>query len=74
MDEMAGYLSDVLLSGATVDQLTAFVDIYDVAILEGSPFRTSIFNDWYPGFRSLAAILGDMVFTLAWCVFLNARW
>jgi hypothetical protein len=38
MDERAGYLSDVLLSGATVDQLTAFVDIYDVAILEGSPF------------------------------------
>ncbi|CAH0032207.1 unnamed protein product [Clonostachys rhizophaga] len=73
MDEIAGYLSDVLFSGATVDQLTSFVDTYDVAILEGNPFRTVIFNDWYPGFRSQAAILGDMIFTLAWRVFLNAR-
>ncbi|CAI6098661.1 unnamed protein product [Clonostachys chloroleuca] len=74
MDEMAGYLSDVLFSGATIDQLTSYVDTYGVAILEGSPFCTGIFNDWYLGFRSLAAILGDMIFILAWRNFLNAPW
>ncbi|CAH0059323.1 unnamed protein product [Clonostachys solani] len=57
-DEMAGYLSDVFFSGATVDQLTSLVD-------KNNPLSHGISNDWYPGLKRLTAILGDMVFTLA---------
>lgn len=65
------YLSSVFFHGASTSQVSSLVDTYDDSILAGSPFRTTIFNEVYPGFKRLAAILGDLVFTLTRRVFLN---
>ncbi|KAL6795963.1 alpha/beta-hydrolase [Trichoderma sp. SZMC 28013] len=61
---LVNWLSQYMFSNATKNQLTELVNTYDTAISSGSPFRTSIFNDLYPGFKRTAALLGDLVFTL----------
>ncbi|PKK48648.1 hypothetical protein CI102_6577 [Trichoderma harzianum] len=61
---LVGWLSEKMFSNATKNQLTELVNTYDTAISSGSPFRTSIFNDLYPGFKRTAALLGDLTFTL----------
>ncbi|KAM0257448.1 hypothetical protein ACHAQJ_004395 [Trichoderma viride] len=61
---LVNWLSDYMFFNATKAQLTQLVNTYDSAISSGSPFRTSIFNDLYPGFKRTAALLGDLVFTL----------
>ena len=65
------YLNDVFFHGATRDQMSALVDTYGDSMTAGSPFRTGIFNEIYPGFKRLAAILGDLVFTLTRRAFLE---
>lgn len=69
--KLRSYLSDIFFHGATTQQMQGLVDVYDSSILAGSPFRTGILNEVYPGFKRLAAILGDLVFTLTRRVFLN---
>ncbi|KAM4060686.1 carboxylesterase family protein [Hirsutella rhossiliensis] len=64
-DDMADYLSDHLFQTTPRDKLKEYVDLYNPAILQGSPFRTGFLNELYPGFKRVAAILGDMVFTLS---------
>ncbi|EHK16062.1 uncharacterized protein TRIVIDRAFT_195940 [Trichoderma virens Gv29-8] len=61
---LVNWLSQYMFFNATKTQLTQLVNTYDTAISSGSPFRTSIFNDLYPGFKRTAALLGDLVFTL----------
>ncbi|KAL7943825.1 alpha/beta-hydrolase [Trichoderma barbatum] len=61
---LVSWLSEYMFFNATRAQLTQLVNTYDTAISSGSPFRTSIFNDLYPGFKRTAALLGDLVFTL----------
>ncbi|ORY56156.1 putative extracellular lipase [Pseudomassariella vexata] len=68
---IVSYLSEFFFHGATNDQLETLVATYDESITAGSPFRTSIFNNIYPQFKRLAAILGDLVFTLTRRAFLN---
>ncbi|KAK1239396.1 hypothetical protein MKX07_008884 [Trichoderma sp. CBMAI-0711] len=58
------WLSEYMFSQATRAQLTQLVNTYDTAISSGSPFRTSILNELYPGFKRTAAVLGDLAFTL----------
>lgn len=62
-DDMVEYLSKNLLPHAPTRMIKEFVDFYEPAAVKGSPFRTSIFNDVYPGYKRVAAILGDAVFT-----------
>jgi carboxylesterase type B len=38
--------------------------LYENEITYGSPFRTDLLNNWYPQFKRLAAILGDLTFTI----------
>ncbi|CAK7216804.1 hypothetical protein SCUCBS95973_002930 [Sporothrix curviconia] len=64
-DKIVAYLSKYYFSSASSAQLTAFVDTYSSFIWDGSPFNTGIFNELWPGFKRVAAILGDMTFTLA---------
>ncbi|KAL2840172.1 Alpha/Beta hydrolase protein [Aspergillus pseudoustus] len=61
---VADYLSEYFFHGATVDQMEDLVATYPDITTYGSPFRTGIFNNWYPQFKRLAAILGDLTFTL----------
>ncbi|KAK3937469.1 alpha/beta-hydrolase [Diplogelasinospora grovesii] len=68
--DLVDYLSTIFFHDATEAQLTELVDTYDSSLTAGSPFRTGIFNEIYPGFKRLAAILGDLVFTLTRRAFL----
>lgn len=70
-EDLAVYFNDLFFPGATVEELTVLVDTYDPAKRNGSPFRTSFFNELYPGYKRLAAILGDLVFTLTRRAFLD---
>jgi carboxylesterase type B len=47
------------------------IDTYQTITEDGSPFRTLLLNNWYPQFKRLAAILGDLTFTLTRRVFLE---
>ncbi|KAK0624258.1 Alpha/Beta hydrolase protein [Immersiella caudata] len=68
--KLVTYLSTIFFHGATNKQMNDLVNTYDQSLLAGSPFRTGILNEIYPGFKRLAAILGDLVFTLSRRVFL----
>lgn len=70
-EEIADYLQQYFFNSASKEVLTDLVETYDPWIHEGSPFRTGIFNEWYPGFKRLAAMLGDISFTLARRIFLD---
>ncbi|KAL2129594.1 hypothetical protein VTI74DRAFT_7548 [Chaetomium olivicolor] len=71
-DRVVKYLGDLFFHGATKKQLESLVNTYPAWVWAGSPFRSGIFNEIYPGFKRLAAILGDFVFTLTRRVFLEA--
>ncbi|KZZ90710.1 Carboxylesterase, type B [Ascosphaera apis ARSEF 7405] len=63
-DQVVEYLNDLYFSNASRDQLNQLASAYDNTAEDGSPFRTGIFNNLYPQFKRLSAILGDLVFTL----------
>lgn len=70
-DELVEYLSTYYFIGATTEQLEGLLDTYPEDVTQGSPFRTGIFNVLYPQYKRIAAILGDLVFTLTRRGFLN---
>jgi carboxylesterase type B len=70
---LISYLNNIFFHDATRDQITALVATYDDSIAAGSPFRTGLLNEVYPGFKRLAAILGDLVFTLTRRAFLTGH-
>lgn len=69
---LVSYLQEYYFEDATTAELTTFVNTYSTSLSAGSPFRTGIFNEIYPGFKRRAAILGDLVFTLTRRLFLSA--
>ncbi|RDA89773.1 hypothetical protein CP533_3569 [Ophiocordyceps camponoti-saundersi (nom. inval.)] len=64
-DDLAGYLSTVMFPTVPHEKLKQYVDLYDPALLQGSPHRTGLLNELYPGFKRVAAVLGDLTFTLS---------
>ncbi|KAF7592404.1 hypothetical protein BBP40_000322 [Aspergillus hancockii] len=70
-EDVANYLAKYFFHGASQAQLKELVGTYQTITEDGSPFRTSIFNNWYPQFKRLSAILGDLTFTLTRRVFLQ---
>lgn len=70
-DKVVDYLSDIFFPQAGKKVLKGLVETYPSRAKYGSPFRTSVFNEIYPGFKRLAALLGDIVFTLTRRVFLE---
>lgn len=70
--KLVSYLNDVFFHDATESQIKSLVSTYTPLLSAGSPFGTGILNEIYPGFKRLAAILGDLVFTLTRRVFLDA--
>ncbi|KAK6086733.1 carboxylesterase [Seiridium cupressi] len=68
---LVDYLTDVFFHDATREQMQALVDVYPADITAGSPFNTGLLNNPYPEFKRLAAILGDLTFTLTRRVFLS---
>ncbi|KAI1206221.1 sterol esterase [Annulohypoxylon truncatum] len=63
-DELVDYIWKIFFPAIERDDVVGLVDTYDPSITAGSPFDTGTFNAVYPEFKRLAAILGDMVFTL----------
>lgn len=70
-DRLVTYLKDIFFHNASKKQLEDLVDTYEPWVWAGSPFRTGLLNEVYPGFKRLAAILGDLVFTLTRRIFLE---
>jgi carboxylesterase type B len=63
-DDVVDYLYGRYFLHATREELTELASLYDDMQEYGSPFRTGASNNWYPQFKRLAAILGDLVFTI----------
>ncbi|EGY14246.1 hypothetical protein VD0002_g8403 [Verticillium dahliae] len=73
-DRFVDYLQQLFFNSATKAQLTTLVNTYDngvAAVLAGSPHRTALLNEIFPGFKRRAAVLGDLVFTLTRRAFLS---
>jgi carboxylesterase type B len=70
-NEIADYLGGLFFQTASQAQMKELVGSYSPILTAGSPFRTGILNEWYPGFKRLSAILGDLVFTLTRRLFLE---
>ncbi|EFR02273.1 lipase 4 [Nannizzia gypsea CBS 118893] len=70
-DQVVDYFHTYFFHGATKEQLKELVATYPDDPSAGSPFRTGILNQLYPQYKRLAAMLGDLVFTLSRRVFLN---
>lgn len=70
-DRLVDYLNDVFFLNAKREEMAALVDTYPRDLRAGSPFETGILNNIYPEFKRLAAILGDLVFTLTRRLFLE---
>ncbi|TAQ84606.1 hypothetical protein B7494_g7073 [Chlorociboria aeruginascens] len=68
--ELISYFSTVFFADATTAQVQALVANYPADPAAGSPFRTGTLNEFYPQFKRLAAILGDLTFTLTRRAFL----
>ncbi|KAL2788005.1 extracellular lipase [Aspergillus keveii] len=62
--QIVDYLATYLFHNATRTQLKTLVGTYQDTIRDGSPFRTGVLNNWYPQFKRLAALFGDLTFTL----------
>ncbi|KAK3906052.1 Alpha/Beta hydrolase protein [Staphylotrichum tortipilum] len=69
--KLVKYLGDIFFHGASQKNLEDLVALYSPWVWDGSPFRSGIFNEIYPGFKRLAAILGDLIFTLTRRAFLQ---
>ncbi|KAL3423593.1 sterol esterase precursor [Phlyctema vagabunda] len=62
--QVAQYLKQFFFNSASDAQMTALVATYPDTTTDGSPFRTGILNNIYPQYKRLAAIIGDLTFTL----------
>ncbi|TGO51971.1 hypothetical protein BCON_0150g00030 [Botryotinia convoluta] len=69
--QLTTYFSDFFFHNAPTSVLTGLLNTYPNDLISGSPFRTLLLNNWYPQFKRLAAILGDLTFTLTRRVFLQ---
>lgn len=69
--DFVDYLQKFYFGDATKAELTKLVDTYSPLLSAGSPFRTGILNEVFPGFKRRAAVFGDLVFTLTRRFFLK---
>ncbi|WPH01692.1 putative secreted lipase [Acrodontium crateriforme] len=75
-DDVVNYLASYFPGDANAEaDVAALMSHYpDEPLLgqpAGSPFRTGIFNNIYPQFKRVAAVLGDITFTLTRRVYLD---
>jgi hypothetical protein len=71
--EVADYLNEYFFHHATQKDMDDYVGTYQTITEDGSPFRTGLLNNWYPQYKRMAAILGDLAFTLSRRYFLKIR-
>ncbi|KAL7918449.1 Alpha/Beta hydrolase protein [Trichoderma austrokoningii] len=63
-DRIVKYLSRYYLHNASKEQITDFVNTYSEKAADGSPYRTFLAFQFYPGKKRITSILGDIVFDL----------
>jgi acetylcholinesterase len=68
--EVVDYLVSIFFHDATRTQIEQLVSLYPDDPSAGSPFRTGLLYNIYPQFKRLAALLGDLTFTITRRVFL----
>lgn len=61
-DDVVDYLTNIYYQNATYDVVAGLVDLYADSVEAGAPYNTGIWNNWYPEFKRLAAIMGDILF------------
>lgn len=74
VESTTDYLQQVFFPQSQRAQIEKVVRSYGTgleAITYGSPHRTGLLNEIYPGFKRMAALLGDAVFTLTRRIFLE---
>ncbi|KAF1962320.1 lipase 3 precursor [Byssothecium circinans] len=71
-NDVVKYINTIFFPDASATTISKLVDTYQNRIEDGSPFRTGLFNNWYPQFKRISAILGDFTFTLTRRLFLEA--
>ncbi|OAQ71431.1 cholinesterase [Pochonia chlamydosporia 170] len=69
-DKLVEYLSSVYFPDANQSQLAELVNAYP-SKEAGSPFRTGNCSNLYPNYKRLAALVGDITFTLSRRIFLE---
>lgn len=69
--QLTNYLKSFFFNNAPLSKMNELVATYPETFFDGSPFRSGLLNNIYPQFKRLAAILGDLVFTLTRRSFLN---
>ncbi|KAF3009795.1 hypothetical protein E8E13_010058 [Curvularia kusanoi] len=69
--EVSTYFSSIFFNNASPSQIDQLVGTYQTITEDGSPFRTGLLNNWYPQFKRVSAILGDLTFILTRRVFLE---
>lgn len=73
-ESLVDYFKTLYFPMADRSSLATLVATYGTglqSVTEGSPFRTGLLNEIFPGFKRRAAILGDLVFTLSRRLFLQ---
>jgi carboxylesterase type B len=70
-NDITKYLSTTFFPSTDTSVIKGLVDTYQTTIEDGSPFRTLLLNNWYPQFKRISAILGDITFTLTRRIFLS---
>lgn len=70
-DALIAYLES-LFPNTNESVITGLVETYADNLSAGSPFRTGLLNEIYPGFKRVAAISGDLVFNLRRRQYLSA--
>ncbi|CAI6332262.1 unnamed protein product [Periconia digitata] len=69
--DVTDYLATVFFPDAPKTTLASLVASYSTITEYGSPFRTSLLNNWYPQFKRVSALIGDITFTLTRRIFLE---
>ena len=69
--DLSNYLNTIFFPNTPKKVIDGFIATYQSISEDGSPFRTFLFNNWYPQFKRIAAILGDLTFTLTRRLFLD---
>jgi carboxylesterase type B len=69
--ELSTYINEIFFPDTSKSVIDGLIDTYQTISLDGSPFRTLLANNWYPQFKRLAAMIGDLTFTITRRLFLE---
>ncbi|KAH8688764.1 putative extracellular lipase [Talaromyces proteolyticus] len=61
-DDVIDYFTSIYYRNATSEIVSGLVGLYPDNPSAGAPYNTGIWNNWYPEFKRMAAIIGDILF------------